>query len=388
MSKSTEIVVVGNGLFGSAATRHLVERGHQVIAIGAPHHSPDIRGAAPSEWPAHRVYASHNDAARLTRRQDRNPAWAEVTARAIGNYHELADRSGVTFFHEVGCLIASRPGGDGTNSDPLRVMDATNVDYSLYSPGDRSWRSKWPRLAFPETHYVAHEPTLAGYLQPKRLIVAQNKLALRAGATLVSDTVIDIAQSASGYVVRTASGRTVGAERVLIAAGGFSNFNNLLPDPAAIRMKSEVIALGEVSDKDAAQLRDYPTVKYLNDPGDLDAIYMVSAVQYEDGHHYIKMGANTSLDFWMTELDEIQQWFATDTDADYLPLYEPALRALWPSVDFVSMRTQPCLITYTDDRFPMVRDLGDGLYIAAAGNGGGAKGSDAWGEIAAEMMSG
>jgi len=384
--ESTEVVVVGNGLFGSAATRHLAERGRDVIGIGASAHYSDRRGAPDTEWPAHRVYSSHNDAARLTRRQDRDPRWAEITASAIGNYRELEQRSGIRFFEEVGCIIVSRPGGDGTNADPRLIMDDTGVDYTFHEPGDRSWQQRWPALTFPDTHYVAYEPTMAGYVRPKPLIAAQNKLAVDAGAELVSDTVVDIARSATGYTVRTAGGRSVPADKVLVAAGAFTNFNGLLPAPVDISLKSEVIVLGEVSADDAASLASYPTVKYLNDPGDLDAIYMISALEYEDGRHYIKMGANTSHDFWMTELAEIQDWFATNTDAEYLPLYEPALRAMWPEVDFVSMHTQSCIITYTSDHFPLISDLGEGLYVAAAGNGGGAKGSDAWGERAADLL--
>ena len=61
-------VVVGNGLFGAATARHLAERGHEVVVIGAPPVGPDVRNLPENDWPNHRVYSSHNDAARLTRR--------------------------------------------------------------------------------------------------------------------------------------------------------------------------------------------------------------------------------------------------------------------------------------------------------------------------------
>ena len=35
---------------------------------------------------------------------------------------------------------------------------------------------------------------------------------------------------------------------------------------------------------------------------------------------------------------------------------------------------------------PLIQHLGDGLFVATAGNGGGAKGSDAWGENAALLV--
>ena len=65
-----------------------------------------------------------------------------------------------------------------------------------------------------------------------------------------------------------------------------------------------VIVLGEVTPADAAQLGKYPTVKFMNDPGDLESIYMVPPVQYPDGCYYIKMGANTTHDvFCMSPLE-------------------------------------------------------------------------------------
>ena len=181
-------------------------------------------------------------------------------------------------------------------------------------------------------------------------------------------------------------GPPIDAERVVVAAGAFTNFNGLLPAEVELTLKSEVIVLGEVDAATAERLGRYPTVTYQIDPVDLDDIYMVPPVRYEDGRYYVKMGANTRLDRWFTDLDEIQRWFNADTDPEHLPMFEPALRALWPGVDFLSIRTQPCIITYTADRMPLIQHLGDGLFVATAGNGGGAKGSDAWGENAALLV--
>jgi sarcosine oxidase len=379
----TDILVIGNGMFGSAATRHMAERGHKVLCIGAPRvpaSEADIQ-RQPS-----RVYSSHNDEARLTRRQDRNIAWAEVTGRAIGNYRELERRSGVSFFHDVGCLIAARPGGDGISADPLTVMNEIGVDYRLYDVGDRSWNKIWPDLSLPDTHFVAHEPAPAGYVRPKRLIHAQNVLATNAGAQLIDDTVVEVARAASGFLVRTAGNVQVEAERVVVAAGAFSNFNGLVPRTLDMTLKSEVIVLGEVTPADAARLALYPTVKFMIDPGELESIYMVPPVRYNDGRFYIKMGANTTRDVLLTRLEDVQQWFVTDTDPDFLSMFGPHLQALWPDVDFVSMRTEPCVITRTHTSLPLIENVVDGLFVAAGGNGAGAKGSDAWGERIADMI--
>ena len=268
----------------------------------------------------------------------------------------------------------------------MAVMNEIGVDYRLYDVGDRSWNKIWPDLSLPDTHFVAHEPAPAGYVRPKRLIGAQNVLATNAGAQLIDDTVVDVARAASGFLVRTAGNVQVEAARVVVAAGAFSNFNGLVPRTLDMTLKSEVIVLGEVTPADAARLALYPTVKFMIDPGELESIYMVPPVRYNDGRFYIKMGANTTRDVLLTRLEDVQQWFVTDTDPDFLPMFGPHLQALWPGVDFVSMRTEPCVITRTPTSLPLIEHVVDGLFVAAGGNGAGAKGSDAWGERIADMI--
>jgi len=385
-TQSVRIVIVGNGMFGAAATRHLAELGYPVLCIGAPPQRQDVRSATEINPPAHRVYSSHNDAARLTRHQDRNPEWAAVTRQAISQYRKIESASGISFFEDVGCLIAARPGGEGPGTDPLPGMIEAGIAHTYYEPGDTSWQRRWPDLAFPDSHYVAYEPSPAGYIRPKALIAAQNKLAGLAGATFVADTVVDIVDRGGRNHLATAGGHTFQADHVLVAAGAFSNFNGLLPRAADVSLKSEVIVLGEVTPFSAERLRRVPTVKYLLDPGDLEGIYMIPPVTYEDGRSYIKMGANTRLDKTVAGLDQLQRWFNADTDPEYLPILEPALRALWPGIDFVSVRTQPCVITYSPHERPIIEEVRTGLSVATAGNGGGAKGSDAWGLAAANLV--
>ena len=63
-----------------------------------------------------------------------------------------------------------------------------------------------------------------------------------------------------------------------------------------------------------------------------------------------------------------------------------------PAVDRVSkrgsLRTRPCIVSYTPDRFPLIEEVEPGLIVAVAGNGQGAKGSDAWGAVAADLVLG
>lgn len=387
-----DVLVIGNGMFGSSVTRHLAERGVDVVCIGAPAVGSDGRHEPEEGWPAHRVYASHNDAARLTRRHSRDPGWTDITARAVDGYADIEARSGVRFHEPVGCLLASPPGGDGIEDDPVEMMQSAGIEHTAWAPGDRGWRDRFGELDLPDAHGVAFEPAPAGLIRPLRLIEAQNALTRMAGGRIEIGTVVNVsstgaASSDGRHRVTTAEGVTFEADRIVFAAGAFTNLNGL-DVGADITLKSEVIVLGEVAPDRAAELASYPTVKWLIESDDLQSIYQTPPIRFDDGRHYLKLGANTRLDHWMTDLDQIQRWFNTETDADYLPLYEPVLRDLWPNIDFVSVSTRPCIITYTADHIPLIEDLGDGRFVATAGNGAGAKAADSWGERAADLITG
>ena len=371
-----DVIVIGRGLFGSAAARHLAEAGCSVLAIGPTAPRADAG-----------IYSSHDDEARLTRRLDRDERWAPFTARAVDAYRSIEERSGVDFYRPVGALFASRPELDGKHGVSMAFLRDHGEPDNYWAPGEPGWKQWWPRLDFPTTHEVALDPAPAGYIRPKRLIAAQEVLTQRAGGRLVDDVVTTLSPRADGgFRVQTFGGEAFDAERVVVATGAFVNNLDVMPRPVDTTVKTEIIILGEVSEADAAELADYPTVLHQIDPDGIDDIYMTPPLQFPDGRHCIKLGANSKFDTWPTELAEIQQWFRSETDAAYLPLLQPALESLWPDVEFLSLRTKPCIVSYTPDRFPLIEEVEPGLIVAVAGNGQGAKGSDAWGAVAADLV--
>ncbi|MEM9466782.1 MAG: FAD-dependent oxidoreductase [Actinomycetota bacterium] len=376
--RTFDVAVVGRGLFGSAAARHLADAGCSVAAIGP------TTDDGPTGMPS-----SHDDEARLTRRVDADERWAPFTERAVDAYRTIEQRSGIDFYRPVGGLTAARPGGDGKNGDPIPFLVEHSPHGDVWEPGNRGWKARWPMLEFPATHAIHHDPAPAGFIRPKRMIAAQEALTAEADGHLVDDTVASVTPATGGgYRIETTTGAMFEAERVVIATGAFANVHGLLPKPAAITVKTEIVVLGEVSDADAERLADYPTVLHQIDPGRIDDIYMTPPLRFPDGRHWVKLGANTELDTWPTSLEEMRSWFASDTDPDHLPILQPALRALWPEIEFVSFRTKPCIVTYTPDHIPLIEEVAPGLVVATAGNGSGAKGADAWGAAAAELVLG
>ena len=250
-----------------------------------------------------------------------------MTARAVEAYPDLEQRSGIPFHEPVGCLIA--PALAVTVVAPIRSLSfGTRVSPMTGGLQANAGASGGQQSTSPPP-MLSHEPGPAGYIRPKRLIDAQEALPPPGGDRRRRHRYRHRPEG-PGHMVTTVSGQRFHASHVAVATGAFTNLHRLLPEPAPLRLKTEVIILGEVNEDDAERLGRYPVVKYLNDGDDLDAIYMTPPVRYPDGRHCIKMGANIRLDTWPDDLPTIQRWFESATDDDYLPLLGPAPRPCGP----------------------------------------------------------
>ena len=97
-----KVAVVGKGLIGSAAARHLAKAGHDVTLIG-----PDEVAGAYADHKG--SFASHYDEGRITRKNDRRAYFTRVSTAAISRYPEIAAESGIEFFTQSGAMLAGGP---------------------------------------------------------------------------------------------------------------------------------------------------------------------------------------------------------------------------------------------------------------------------------------
>jgi len=80
---TVDVAVIGRGLIGSAAARHLAEAGVSTALIGPA--EPAERTSSPGP------FSSHADEGRITRVTARNRQWATLAARSITRYPDIAD---------------------------------------------------------------------------------------------------------------------------------------------------------------------------------------------------------------------------------------------------------------------------------------------------------
>ena len=89
MAENYKTVVIGRGLIGSAATRHLACIGEKVAVIGP---------AEPADKSLHQgVFGSHYDSGRITRILDPHPFYAAIAKKSIRRYRIWNDKAACLF---------------------------------------------------------------------------------------------------------------------------------------------------------------------------------------------------------------------------------------------------------------------------------------------------
>ena len=372
-----DVAIVGAGLFGSAAARHLSQVNDSVALIGP---------AEPARPRAHQgVFGSHYDVSRLTRIVDPDPIWATLAKRSIARYREIEERSAIGFYREIGYMMVT-PGGLGADWFDLPAMRevASDLEVPIEVLDDASLGQRFPYLRFTPGSGAIVQPRNAGYIDPRMLLDAQQRIGIARGATLIRDEVVQLKTPGKQIEVGLRSGDVLYANRVLVATGAYANAAKLLPRELEIDVRAAMIMLSEVAPDTP---RDYPTTLYAKTDG--EANYwglLMPPIAYPDGRTYVKTMAGYYGARPLEGRDEIGQWMRGTAHEDHHHVLERALREVFPALDVRSQRFQPCLIADTVSRYPYIDMLDDRIGVVVGGNGKAAKSSDEIGRIAAGMI--
>lgn len=362
------IAVIGKGLIGSAAARHLAEGGHRVTLIG-PDEPEDFRN-----HPG--VFAAHYDAARITRTLDRDPYWAAWAAASIARYPALEAATGLRFHQPVGFLAAACPG-----SDLLTAMEANARVFGVVAQQGAAHP-----FQLPTGSQTLFEAAPAGFIDPRRMVQAQTMAALAAGARVLRLPVWALREDGSEQRCILDDGSEVRADRVLVCAGAFSAPTGLVPG-MPLSVNGRIVLLARLPPECVARWPSMPALILVDPRADLPDLYLLPPVRYPDGHHYIKIGTG-SIDHPLDDLTALQEWYrygGMGNDAERL---RAALLALLPELAEAEMRTDACAITTTPSGHPIIDWVEPGrVAVACGGNGKAAKSADELGRLAALWVS-
>ena len=373
-----DVAVIGAGMFGSAAAKYLSAAGLQTLIIGP---------GEPENWPEHcGVFGSHYDEARITRIADPDPHWGELAARSIEQYPVIEKQSGIKFHHAVGCLRVAHLNENGESAQQDCLQNGINQNAITKVLSSDETAQRFPYFTFPKTVDAIWETGQAGYINPRKLVQAQLKIAQDNNAILKRETVQEITPEKDAVKIITREGQIYHAQKVLLTAGAYTKF--LLKHPDDLKVHPVQVMLAEI-DKPTEKI---PCLIYsLKNHPILEDIYLLPPIQYPDGKWYLKIGAFPHQLQIAEDENDLQNWFRRESADDETHSTKQALKDLMPALKVLSYRVVPCAWTYAPQTQPYVKvlleeDVKGRIGVATGGCGRGAKSSDAIGKLGAELL--
>ena len=376
MVEQFKTIVVGRGMMGAAAARYLALSGEDVAVIG-----PD----EPKDWGRHDgVFASHYDEARITRTIDSDPVWARMANRSIARYGAIAAESGIEFYQEVGCLIVGpkRGGRDPYIAQVTAAASTLEVETDLLSSDDLKQRFSY--FEFGDACEGVYEGRNAGYVNPRRLVEAQSLLAEKAGARVIRQVAVSVREEPGVCVVTTDDGAVYMADRVLVAAGGFTINENLLPRSLDLKVYGRTVAFFEIPEADLPVYSGMPSL--IHQPDDpVDHIYLLPPVRYPDGKTYLKIGGDPD-DLPLQTEPEIRAWFRRGGRITTRNHLQRIIGQIVPSLAQAPISMAACVTSFTPENYPAIGYASDRIAVLTGGCGAAAKSSDEIGRLGAELI--
>lgn len=208
-----DVVVVGVGGMGSAATYHLARRGLDVLGI-EQYDVPHSKGS------------SHGSTRIVRLVQHEGPEYVPLARRALDLYRELEATTGRDLLTTTGSVHAGAPETDMVE-DAAASCDAHGVPYERLSAAEVNER--FPGYDLPASFEAVFQPD-GGFVDCERTVVAHVAAAHAEGATVrARERVRDWHETADGVRVVTDKGRYA-ADHLVVTAGAWAG--GLLPDLA------------------------------------------------------------------------------------------------------------------------------------------------------------
>ena len=278
----------------------------------------------------------------------------------------------------MSCLRAFR--GQRYAETILSSAEACGVKPEVLVAEDLSRRFSCFRLS-PNTEGI-YEQTGAGHISPRRLVAAQSFLAKRNGAAIIAETVKEVRESGSRVSVATDSGETYTADQVMVAAGGFTIAEPLLPAKIDLTVFARTVAYFEIGEDEAAALSGMPSLIYKPVSAE-DGIYLLPPIRYPDGRFYIKIGGDPD-DLVLEAEKDVRAWFRTEGHGATREHLTRILCDLMPDIRVLNTTTATCVTSFSPSGYPMIGfSPSQRIAVLTAGCGAGAKSSDEIGRLGA-----
>lgn len=197
---ASKYVVIGAGLAGAATAWQLARRGHEVTLVERAR-------------PAAEDGSSHGSA-RIFRYAYPDPFYTDLVIKSRHHWDELERLHGRQLITPSGALDF---GAQRTPRLLAEVLERSGVEHELLTA--EAAAERWPQITF-DSEALWHPA--AGVIDAEQSVHAMIGQAGRHGARILSDwTVAAVGPAGGGYRVTAADGRTLDADKIVVAAGGW-----------------------------------------------------------------------------------------------------------------------------------------------------------------------
>ncbi|HEX3974643.1 MAG TPA: N-methyl-L-tryptophan oxidase [Solirubrobacteraceae bacterium] len=365
--RTADVIVVGLGAMGSAASWQLASRGISVIGID--------QYAPPHPWGS-----THGDT-RITRLAiGEGREYVPLARRSHELWRDIQRESGAELLSQPGVVILAH-----RSSTFLAETRAAALQYGIEHRdlANADLRAGFPMFAIDEQTVGYHEPQ-AGYVRPERAVAAQLALARRDGADVRLGERVERWTASTDGVTVTTDHDTYSAGRLLLCAGAW--IGELLPQAREIVAIYRQLLFWFPIRQGYAGLRDMPAFVW-DIGGDqrgfvhLDGFYGFPAIDGPDGG--VKVASES---YEHTTTADGRQHPATGPEIDRM--YRGCVEPYLPWLGEEPLRTVSCMYTSTrGSRFIIDRHPEhDAVLVVSACSGHGFKHSPAIGEAVAQWL--
>lgn len=365
-----KVAVVGAGLIGSAAARHLALAGHEVILVGPS--EPDQKAAH------HGVFASHYDSGRISRALDRTHFWSRVSQESIARFGGIEQKSGIAFRMDTGALMVAT-GGSAQAREIAQVAADHQIIWNTFDADGLAKR--FPYFAFSDDEVGFYEAKHAGMIDPRKCVAAQLECGRQLAVQRIEREAASVKTSTRGVDISVGTD-VIAADRVLLTTGGFTS--NLLQRDIGLTVYARTVALFEIGEAEVKRLAGCPSLVHWNKAG--KDPYFLPAVRYPDGKLRMKIGGDP-VDFTL-EGAEIGDWFRSGGSQEVAGYLTQAMLDLMPGLKIDAITKDACVTSFTPNGRPILQQLDGQIYLAVGGCGAGAKCADELGRLGAQALLG
>ncbi|CAL5874039.1 uncharacterized protein PFLUO_LOCUS8325 [Penicillium psychrofluorescens] len=205
-----DVVVVGLGVLGSAASYHTALKGAKVLGL--------------EQFELGHVHGASHDTSRIVRTSNPAPEYVALAKSAYRDWAALEKATdqkllsitgGVVFFPQDDKTPTMRVG------DYTKSLDTNNVPYELLDA--QEVRRRWPRFDIEDSVATVYTAD-TGIAHANKTVSAMQHLARSHGATLKENTRVEriIPQSSGGVVIETSKGKFL-AGKVILTTDAWTN---------------------------------------------------------------------------------------------------------------------------------------------------------------------